>query len=852
MNNDLKVYKVLQLPTEGEPNSIYYLLNGDGDAASQYITNTAGEFIPTSDGTSTTIDTSNFIEKDGSKDFTSDQSMGGNKLINVDTPVNGTDAVNKDYVDSAIAAIPPSSGSNFIDSTNSLIRTQGSDKYILGDQQPYPSFVYRHNASSFRADAAAAIRINGTQETILSAFNRFGTGSGDSDPVTLWASWSYDGGRTWGTAFEFVPAEALVSNEIPQFYYRNPTTLVCLYYKYTSSTSFLMGMESTDGGITWTTPVVKFSFNTINTEGLADPMSNRVFQLSNGTWVLPMGIHIVGSPSGGATGYYDGRLLYSINGVNWYDTNLNITASDNMVGEPGVFEYNEELYYYWRTRSNTIFYVTISDLVTFASTSAQQDLHLDAPNSTSTVIYDETTDRFYALHNPIFKRPIPLEPYPRIYMMLSSSSDLNSWEQVHQVDYKDQQHFFEPTLIKLDDFFLIFYSDGEYFSPDYKHNLKCLRMPIVGIQQYRTQQHKLIDIRAYKDWWNDAGLLGRQAKYLHIGNRDVFRGDGYFEVNGNSNLNYTSFAPVFDIQTYGTDRAVEWYIRANVDPNAEPFQRFTYLDGGVAPTSNILLEEHIGTGGSVVYKKWADAKWYNKFLDDSSGVDKQVLVNNGIVKLGGVPGGGGGGGNTIYTADDTLTGSRTITGAGNHITWDGVPYQLHANNGSITQFLKVSNAAPDNKVWGLVNDNGTFIIRDYSDALSGVQDFMTLVKGSNEFTVGTRFIKMVANQPYVSFVNTGGGGSGLYWGAASAYAGVSNAGDGIVVGDVAGDMSFRISSKKFVWSVDGGATAAMKLKSSGLLNIANVPDYADNAAALAATLTVGDVYRTGDFLKIVH
>ena len=34
--------------------------------------------------------------------------------------------------------------------------------------------------------------------------------------------------------------------------------------------------------------------------------------------------------------------------------------------------------------------------------------------------------------------------------------------------------------------------------------------------------------------------------------------------------------------------------------------------------------------------------------------------------------------------------------------------------------------------------------------------------------------------------------------------------------------------------------------------IANVPVYADNAAAVTAGLAVGQIYRTGDNLKIVH
>ena len=34
--------------------------------------------------------------------------------------------------------------------------------------------------------------------------------------------------------------------------------------------------------------------------------------------------------------------------------------------------------------------------------------------------------------------------------------------------------------------------------------------------------------------------------------------------------------------------------------------------------------------------------------------------------------------------------------------------------------------------------------------------------------------------------------------------------------------------------------------------ISNVPEYADNAAALLSGLTAGELYRTGDNLKIVH
>jgi hypothetical protein len=43
-----------------------------------------------------------------------------------------------------------------------------------------------------------------------------------------------------------------------------------------------------------------------------------------------------------------------------------------------------------------------------------------------------------------------------------------------------------------------------------------------------------------------------------------------------------------------------------------------------------------------------------------------------------------------------------------------------------------------------------------------------------------------------------------------------------------------------------------KTNLSGKVNIYDTPEYPDNAAALTAGLVAGDVYRTGDILKVVH
>lgn len=55
--------------------------------------------------TSKLADALNFILRGGSVPFTGDQSMGNNKLTNVATPVSGTDATNKSYVDNKFDAV---------------------------------------------------------------------------------------------------------------------------------------------------------------------------------------------------------------------------------------------------------------------------------------------------------------------------------------------------------------------------------------------------------------------------------------------------------------------------------------------------------------------------------------------------------------------------------------------------------------------------------------------------------------------------------------------------------------------------------------------------------------------------
>ena len=58
--------------------------------------------------------------------------------------------------------------------------------------------------------------------------------------------------------------------------------------------------------------------------------------------------------------------------------------------------------------------------------------------------------------------------------------------------------------------------------------------------------------------------------------------------------------------------------------------------------------------------------------------------------------------------------------------------------------------------------------------------------------------------------------------------------------------------KALIYGIFDAATANQRLRINGRLGVTEIPEYADNAAAVTGGLSVGEFYRTGDVLKIVH
>jgi len=129
------------------------------------------------------------IKKDGSVAFTADQSMGGNQLTNVGSPIASTDAANKAYVDSAAGTLGKWQNSALdyiLDNTIAPPTEVSGDRYILSDDGGAPHADYDG------ASAGDIVEFNGSVWVATTPEVGFFI-SADDEPSKLY----YWGGASW-------------------------------------------------------------------------------------------------------------------------------------------------------------------------------------------------------------------------------------------------------------------------------------------------------------------------------------------------------------------------------------------------------------------------------------------------------------------------------------------------------------------------------------------------------------------------------------------------------------------------------------------------------------------------------
>ena len=176
--------------------------------------------------TSKLADGANFIKKDGSVAFTGNQSMGGNLLTNVATPSAGTDAANKNYIDTAISnlnSLFDAKGSAKVATTSNgvLATAYANGQSIDGVTLTTGDRILLKNQTSQSENGLYTVNASGapTRATdmdvwteVPGAFVAVEEGTANAD--TIWLCTSNQGGTLGSTAITFqqIPTTAGLSN----------------------------------------------------------------------------------------------------------------------------------------------------------------------------------------------------------------------------------------------------------------------------------------------------------------------------------------------------------------------------------------------------------------------------------------------------------------------------------------------------------------------------------------------------------------------------------------------------------------------------------------------------------------
>lgn len=303
----------------------------------------------------------------------------------------------------------------------------------------------------FRSDGPSALVLeNGN---IIIAYAGYETESVvDAGPATIFLVTSTNGGRTFSAPVRQFVSIGATGTYLPSLYQRDDGSVFMLVYVQNSiATSELWKVESNDGGAT-------FSGTQTNIydvpEDYSAPMSDRIFRTNTGRLLYPFNRTLTSDHSG-QTGTASGKLLKSDDdGVTWSDVGVTINGINSVVFEPGIVQEYEgsgepvepptarNLIMYFRNRAGIV--GASRSLTDGDSWGTSDGIGLQAPNSASTIIYDNTHKIYYAAVNKYY----PTDLGRRTILYLATSIDLRTWNYSMIVDYDDTDgvQLFEPII----------------------------------------------------------------------------------------------------------------------------------------------------------------------------------------------------------------------------------------------------------------------------------------------------------------------------------------------------------------------------------------------------------------------
>lgn len=318
--------------------------------------------------------------------------------------------------------------------------------------------IYDSTWINNRNDQASIIRMeNGN---LLCVWTAFSNDVEDDAPAHIYGAESSDNGLTWHSYRDVVMNFDTTGVYVPSLYKKDNGDLIMMVLTQNSDTTRrIFQLESVNNGASWGVPVE--IYNPVKYLNVA---ANRLFRASSGRLFYPVQVNQRGGFNS-AVGVYEGKILYSDDeGDNWAVMPYNIQSPDSLVVEAGLYEKNNILTLYWRTRSGIVYAAnSVDNGVTFTS---PYSTNLTAPNSQTSIIVDTLTGNLIAAHNNLSGAIDGVSS--RRALDISFTQDAGrSWTKAYEIVRNSDSTYIEPSLYQIGNSVIVIYSSGSNIEENY-------------------------------------------------------------------------------------------------------------------------------------------------------------------------------------------------------------------------------------------------------------------------------------------------------------------------------------------------------------------------------------------------
>lgn len=480
--------------------------------------------------------------------------------------------------------------------------------YLLPSQSI--NLIDSADPSNLRNDMPGIVKV--TDTTYFVVYARYGATNTDAGGSNIYGVLTDANGKPKGTPYPLTAFTAGIAHVSPSPYKNAAGKFVIVFVHNVNSpvAYYLKAIESTDL-ITWSSPITIYTFS-----NQATALGNRAFQLRDGRYVYPVSEQ-VNSGTTSTSKRRKGKLFINTTGniADWTDTGVSYFDRDSSMGEPGVFQKGNSLYYYCRNpRKMQLSYLLINDLVTFAPV-GEYPLGLNSPNTSLAIIYDSINDIFIAAHNRVkgkLSSAGNADVNDRPLMDISVSREvLGKWESVTSIGAKRDRWYLEPALFVDGGKLFALYSEYTTWLSDYKYGLWIKGIPLVSIlPKENANAFQMLNIFAYPDSTYQTGS-NKMLRFFQARLRDYTTLDSaYFEMQNNS---HNTWHPDFYFKNKGTFEGNRFTFDRddilNAYPNWEIAFKYKGLKTGF-PVTQSVIKHWLGDidDGTIIFEEYADGR----------------------------------------------------------------------------------------------------------------------------------------------------------------------------------------------------------------------------------------------------